>query len=347
MDKQKHKVAIISSLLIAALSVINRFVVVKGSEWQQLFGFMGINFTLAIYCWYVIIYSKHLYVYNFRFQIKSHGSKTMEIILSSVICLAVAIPVLTLVYNLPNHYIFSITNTPFTLVTFLSVTVIRFTILISTIQIIKYMFEVSEEKQAIQVENEKLKRENLNAQFQALKQQVNPHFLFNSLNTLKSLVKVNDASSEEFIIRLSEVYRYLLQKNQSDMVSVQEELNILNAYVFMLKSRFGESLQVRINIEDAILDKFYLPPFTMQLLIENATKHNIVSQAKPLHFDVFSRGEILVVKNNLQPKINIEDSTGFGLENINRRYNYLCKQGIEIIKSDSEFIVELPLIQSQ
>ena len=308
---------------------------------------MGINFVLAMYCWYVIIYSKDLYGPILRFQSKRNGGKTKEIFLSSIICLIAAIPVLILIYNLPNHYIFSITNTPFALDTFLSVTVIRFTILISTIQIIKYMFEVSEEKQAILVENEKLKRENLNAQFQALKQQVNPHFLFNSLNTLKSLVKVNDASSEEFIIRLSEVYRYILQKNQSDMVSVQEELNILNAYVFLLKSRFGENLQVSINIDDSVLDNLYLPPFTMQLLIENATKHNIASQSRPLHFDVFSKGEILVVRNNLQPKIYVEDSTGFGLKNIDLRYKYLCDKGIEIVKNSTEFIVELPLIQGQ
>ena len=201
----------------------------------------------------------------------------------------------------------------------------------------------SAQNQQAGIELERTKADNLGAQYELLKQQVNPHFLFNSLNTLKYMVESDDKHSVDFILKLSDFYRFTLESRKQDLITLAEELNILNAYLFLLKARFEEGIDLTIEIEPKY-EESYIPPFTLQLLIENCIKHNVVSLDKPLHIRLYSNNGYLVVENKLQLKRTPEASTGMGLENINERYTHLLNKRIEIQASETHFTVKLPII---
>lgn len=185
---------------------------------------------------------------------------------------------------------------------------------------------------------------NLAAQYELLKQQVNPHFLFNSLNTLKYMVESNDGQSTEFIIKLADFYRFTLGSLKLNLLTLNEELQIMESYIYLLKARFEDGLIVSQNIDPEIYGTF-IPPFTLQLLVENCIKHNIVSLEKPLKIFIGQQDGYLVIQNNSQPRKIPEPSTGLGLENINQRYLHLSKREIQIIMDDNEtFTIKLPII---
>jgi sensor histidine kinase YesM len=194
------------------------------------------------------------------------------------------------------------------------------------------------------LEAEQLKKENIASQFETLKNQVNPHFLFNSLNTLISIIPEDTRLAVDFVQKLSNVYRYILQNKDKELVTLAEEMKIAQAYLFLLKTRFGENLQVQINIPPVHLQKF-VAPLTLQMLLENAIKHNVVSSEKPLHIDLYvEKDEVLIVKNNLQRKSGLPDSTQTGLANISQRYKLLCQRTVEVIVTATNFMVVLPLL---
>ena len=193
-------------------------------------------------------------------------------------------------------------------------------------------------------ETEQLKKANLQSQFDALKNQVSPHFLFNSLNTLSSLIEDNPDKAIKFVNQLSVVYRYLLQSNEKELSTLAEELAFLNAYFFLLKTRFDDGIFMKIDI-DQKFQQFLIPPLTLQILVENSVKHNIVSVTKPLLITLTSSGEnLLIVKNNFQKKTLLVTSNGLGLANIAAKYKLLNKPGLEIIENKNDFIVTLPLL---
>ena len=219
---------------------------------------------------------------------------------------------------------------------------IRGVLFSAVIYFIVYYLNLLEEKQKASLEIEQLKQEKLEAQLDALKQQISPHFLFNSLSTLKTIV--TEENSKEYIIQLSNVYRYLLSYNELHLTTLDEELEFVNSYLYIQKERFEDALIVSVIIEDAFLEK-QIPPLVLQLLIENAIKHNIVSLDDPLQIKVFIEGKnTLVVSNNLQPKMTTESTTRKGLENIRNRYLILSGKNIEVIKSKDTFIVKVPLL---
>lgn len=194
------------------------------------------------------------------------------------------------------------------------------------------------------IETENLKLESLHSQLHALQNQANPHFLFNSLNVLTTLIESNPKTAVSFVQRLADVYRYVLQKTEDHLVELREEINFINSYIFLQQNRFGNNLIAEIDVPDFFLD-YYLPPYTLQILFENAIKHNIVSSEKPLLIKLFITGEnTLVVENNLQPKISSPHSTGLGLKNIKNRYEILSSGNIEIINDERTFKVVVPLL---
>ncbi|RAI97581.1 histidine kinase [Chitinophaga skermanii] len=206
-----------------------------------------------------------------------------------------------------------------------------------------HMIYQSYQNQRVSIELERSKMDNLAAQYELLRQQVNPHFLFNTLNTLKYMVESNDEHSVDFILKLSDFYRFTLENRKLDLIRVEEELKILDAYVFLLKARFEEGFEVNVQIEKPT-QQTMMPPFTLQLLVENAIKHNIVAPNKTLHVNIYKEGAHIVISNNVQPKITPEASTGIGLENINERYHHLLGKNIDIQPSTTTFTVKLPLI---
>lgn len=192
-------------------------------------------------------------------------------------------------------------------------------------------------------EQEKLKQESLLAQITALKNQVDPHFLFNNLNTLSAIVRDDPAQAEIFIQQLSKLYRYILEMPESALVDLREELDLLAAYTFLLKTRFGDNFHININIPPHYLEKKIIP-FALQLLIENAIKHNVASTAKPLTINISVQDDKIIVSNNLQKKHTHIPSTKMGLRNISIRSKLLQNQDIQYITTTDEFIVTVPLI---
>jgi LytS/YehU family sensor histidine kinase len=197
-----------------------------------------------------------------------------------------------------------------------------------------------------QLEAEQLKKESIEAQFEALRSQVNPHFMFNCFNVLSNLVYKDPDTSSKFIAQLSNVYRYLLQSQQKKVVTLQEELSFIESYLYLLKMRHGENLIIEKNLE-ANSDNFYVAPASLQMLIENAIKHNIVSKHNPLTIRLYTHNGSIVVANNLQEKEFKEESTQRGLQNIQSRYRLLSDEKVVIEKLAQEFRVTIPLLQLQ
>lgn len=201
----------------------------------------------------------------------------------------------------------------------------------------------SYQNQQVGVELERTKMDNLGAQYELLKQQVNPHFLFNSLNTLKYMVESKDAHAVDFILKLSDFYRFTLESRKLDLIRLSEELDILRAYMFLLKARFESGIDLAVDIHPEHHTSL-VPPFTLQLLIENCIKHNVVSLDHPLKIRLYSEGNFLVVENQIRPKRTPESSTGMGLENINQRYIHLLHEKIVIEAGEQLFKIKLPII---
>ncbi len=193
-------------------------------------------------------------------------------------------------------------------------------------------------------EKEELQRINLHAQYDSLKQQVSPHFLFNSLNTLSSLINIDPKKADRFVEELSQVYRYLLQSNQQGLTTLRKELEFIKSYLHLLKTRFGDALLVDVAVDEAA-QQYMIAPLTLQLLVENAVKHNEVSAAHPLKLHIFTLGrDRLVVSNNLQRRSITLPSEKVGLANIIARYRLLNHPFVEVRETADEFSVVLPLI---
>jgi PAS domain S-box-containing protein len=189
----------------------------------------------------------------------------------------------------------------------------------------------------------RLQKENLQSQFETLRSQVNPHFLFNSLNVLTSLIKIEPDLAEQFTLRLSMVYRYVLENKDKDVVSLETELDFLNAYTFLLDIRFSGKMKVLVTLTPDKL-QMKVVPLALQLLIENAIKHNTFSKKQPLQVKVFSEDDYLVVENNLQVRESHIQSTGVGLNNIASRYAYFTDRKTISGVVGEKFVVKIPLL---
>jgi two-component system, LytTR family, sensor kinase len=203
------------------------------------------------------------------------------------------------------------------------------------------------QNQQVGIELERTKADNLGAQYELLKQQVNPHFLFNSLNslnTLKTMIETDDKQSVDFVLKLSEFYRFTLESRKLDLIHLSEEIDILSSYMFLVKARFEDGIHLTNTIDPAYQQSL-IPPFTLQLLIENAIKHNIVSLERPLQIRLYSEKDTIIVENDLQPKIESEVSLKVGLNNISERYSHLLEKEIMIEADEKTFKVKLPVIQ--
>lgn len=197
--------------------------------------------------------------------------------------------------------------------------------------------------QSTQLETEQLKQANLENQIQILTQQLDPHFLFNNFNTLSSLIEENPKSANYFLSKMSDVYRYVLSNRDQKVVTLKEELEMIEAYTHLLRERFGEHLQLSINIPP-LQQQLSLPVLALQNLVENAVKHNIVNGQHPLVITIRTDEDSLVVENTFQPKLHVENSTKVGLKNIQDRYKLLSKKSIKVENNDQLFRVTLPLL---
>ncbi|MEC3908296.1 histidine kinase [Tamlana sp. 2201CG12-4] len=184
------------------------------------------------------------------------------------------------------------------------------------------------------------------AKFDALKNQLDPHFLFNSLNVLTSLIEENPDNAQKFTTGLSKVYRYVLEQKNKELVTVDEELQFAKTYMSLLKMRFEDSIVFTMP-ERALNPESKVVPLSLQLLLENAVKHNMVTSSKPLHIKIYEDQGNLIVENTLQPKQIVKKSSGVGLNNIMQRYNLLTNRKIKINKESNKFLVAIPILTKQ
>ncbi|MBV6645317.1 MAG: histidine kinase [Cyclobacteriaceae bacterium] len=197
-----------------------------------------------------------------------------------------------------------------------------------------------------QLQAEQFKKLSAESQFDALRKQVNPHFLFNSFNVLSSLVYQDADIAAKFIDQLSTVYRYLLKNQDHKLVALREELSFLEAYIYLLEIRFKNNLKVENKLKKGVWD-CYVAPSVLQLLIENAIKHNEVSKSQPLTINMYDQDGFIVVENNIQLKKQSEESSNVGLQNIRNRYSFLSEKDPVVVHSDEKFTVKIPLIKAE
>jgi two-component system, LytTR family, sensor kinase len=215
------------------------------------------------------------------------------------------------------------------------------TFLVTSIYESVYFFQ--EWKKNIQ-QTEALAKETIISQFEVLKSQVDPHFLFNSLNTLAALIDEENEPAQKYLEQLSDVYRYVLISKDKTTVTLAEELAFLESYIYLNKTRFRDNLVVENSIS-AEYHKYMVAPLTLQMLVENAIKHNIISKEKPLTIRLSpGENEYISVENNIQEKTTMEKSTKVGLQNIINRYNFLTSKRIEILNNSELFTVRIPLL---
>ncbi len=202
---------------------------------------------------------------------------------------------------------------------------------------------LEEDKARLQLQNERMEKENILSQFSILKNQINPHFLFNSMNILAAIIPDSPEKAVAFTTRFAKLYRKVLELRDQLIIPLQQELEFVDSFLFLQKMRFEDSLIVNYDIEDRHKQSC-LPPFALQLLVENAIKHNIVSEDRPLSIDIFTKDDSLHVSNNLQLRGSVEDSTGIGLANLCARYAMIAKQQIFSGIEEGRYLTRLPLL---
>ncbi len=193
--------------------------------------------------------------------------------------------------------------------------------------------------------NAQLERAKVQAELEALKNQIDPHFIFNSLNTLSHLIEERPSKAKQFNDNLADVYRYILQNKSRDLVFLQEEITFIKDYFSLLKIRFENAVQLNINIAEDLYEKFLIPPISLQVLIENAIKHNEFSDASPLMVTITLAGDELIVRNKINKKILRKASSRIGLENLNERYKLTAEKSIIVHEQPEQFLVRLPVLR--
>lgn len=300
-----------------------------------------ITYPLIYGIGYISWRSHYVYDYYLRNKFPSLDQTNKRLLYKIPVNLLVMSPsvlIIFLVFHVFHILGYSIQegDLKFGLITGLTVNII-FESLWEVIYILEKFKEVTAEKQMI----EKLQ---LQQEFSHLKQKVNPHFLFNCFNTLSSLISEDKNQAEKFLDELSKVYRYLLRSNESGMSTVDQELQFINSYYKLLKTRYGNGFELQINI-DPKYKEYQLPSLSLQLLVENAVKHNIVSKQKPVQVRIHSSPDArLIVENNLNKKIHITESTGIGLSNIKEKYKLLNRDEVIVSETNEKFMVSVPLI---
>ncbi|WP_309608854.1 histidine kinase [Flavobacterium sp.] len=209
-----------------------------------------------------------------------------------------------------------------------------------------YAFHFYKAYQENKVKEQKIIAGTANAKFESLKNQIDPHFLFNSLNVLSSLIEENPENAQRFTTSLSKIYRYVLEQKDKELVSVEEELSFAKTYMNLLKMRFENSLTYELPLE-GINPEAKVVPLSLQLLLENTVKHNVVSEQKPLHIKIYIENGYLIIENNFQKKEVLQDRKGVGLENIVNRYAIISKKRMIIEQTENIFRVKLPILTKQ
>lgn len=204
-----------------------------------------------------------------------------------------------------------------------------------------FFFESDRAKKEAEILEKKLSQ----VRYEVLKNQINPHFMFNSLNVLSGLIDKDVEKAQLFIAEFSHIYRYVLETIEKPVASLNEELGFVRSYIFLQQIRYGDSLNFNVNLPSNLLNRL-MPPLSLQTILENAIKHNIVNNSHPLYIEIYNDKEWLIIKNNIQPKISSNYSTGLGQKNLIKRYEMISDNVPQFLVESNLYIVKLPLITS-
>jgi sensor histidine kinase YesM len=326
-------------IAIAFSSLLPLFGVLSQTENQTDVGIQTIllswlvSFTFLMIAWFLNSKLTTLFFYSHRKW--NLASKILVIVLSNGILLSLLI--------LPSTFVAEDINVGRE--SNFSIMFIRGSVSIAMIYLIQYTLNLMAKNQSVSLQNQMLKTENIRAQFEILRQQISPHFLFNSLSTLRSMIRSSNDNAEKFVIKLSDIYRLLLIKKEKETVTLKEELELIDDYSFLLFARYENMLSIDIDIPENLLN-YNIPTFSLQLLLENCVKHNIVSKEKPLHIKIYESGiDTVTVENNLQQKQVFSGDLGLGLQNLIKRYDLLgIPEGVQVFSDESVFRVKIKLL---
>lgn len=332
-----RQIAGIASLIVSVLVNLPLLRLTYQSRWIAVPGMPDASLSLSrmvfhvVFTFCVIELNRHvLTTKQYRPRLSLFGWYALNF-LAFLILTAAFIGLILLVY--PDRPILVIITTYFR----------TFFVWVTALLIANFL-TVLQQNRTIQAENELLKQQSLQAQLDTLRAQLNPHFLFNSLNALSSLIREGGPRSQEYLAKLSQVLRYSLQVQQQSLVSFSEEIEFTSAYSFLLMIRFGTNLRIENQLPAQA--PWQIPPMSLQLLIENAVKHNIVSSSRPLTIYLLTdkANEHIIVRNVYQPKVESADGMGSGLANLDSRFRLLSGQSIQLVRSETDFSVHLPII---
>ena len=223
---------------------------------------------------------------------------------------------------------------------------INFALMIAAFLHAKSFMEEWKKSAKKEVVEQKLIAKSANAQFETLKNQLDPHFLFNSLNVLSALIDENPNHAQRFTSSMSKIYRYVLDEKDKELVTVEEELDFAKTYCELLKTRFEDSVNFEFEVEEKVQSMFVVP-LSLQLLLENAIKHNYATSSKPLNIRIFSENGFLCIENNLQAREMVKEREGIGLSNIVQRYSLITDRNVYIEKSEQHFKVKVPILSQK
>lgn len=335
-----HKHALILSIVI---SLLLNFIMILGffygksknfADGIDFFDVIGTPTLFQFICNISLFYL--LYEFNF-WGIKRPKNKILICLAGSITIIAVMSPLFAQL----QMYLFPERGIPFSV--YMAINLIKDLIVLIIVFLSTLLIYNMVQKQKIQLENERLNVENIRNRYEVLKSQVDPHFLFNSLNTLNGLIGYDDEKAHEYVDKLSSVYRYTIQNKE--VITLKEELEFTMAYVYLMKIRYNESLHLEYNI-DARYMNYYIIPFGVQILIENSIKHNIISNKYPLRvFIETTENNVLIVKNQIRKKESTGTSGKIGLPNLSERYKLLFYKDIIVSENNGIFQVEVPLIE--
>jgi two-component system, LytTR family, sensor kinase len=271
-----------------------------------------------------------------------HLYKSRDVLLVFIYCVLLVVPFFAIGYFVERSFVKELAT--FDHNEFIELYALRTAFQFGLAMTFKYLTDSRELARTYFEQTQQLQVANTKAQFEILKQQINPHFLFNALSTLKSLIRIQDPQAEAFVMSLSDVYRKLLTRRDKELIRLSDEMDIVNSYLFMQQLRFENNLIIKTDIKTEEL-KLFIPPFALQLLIENTIKHNVISQRKPLIIRLCVKDNKIIVENTKQPKKTTEESTGWGLSSLIERYTSFTLMPIDIKETDTLFSVALPLLK--
>lgn len=342
MLKNKTQVIILSALVITILMHFQRVILILADQegFATKFG-MTIEAVMLrmlfffTYAWFLLSFN---IIWKYKWKAPPLGPKTFNSIINFGIFLLGVIITSLLMVNfvsgfLENKQVFAITTTDFLIVHSILLLLARFV-------------NLNARQQQIIREKEQAKQSALQHQLEALRSQINPHFLFNALNSLTVLIRNKSERALPFVDQLSWLLRTTLLRSEDDFITIQNELEYLESYLFLQKARFGEKFKVDVQVPEN-WKKELIPSFSLQLLAENAIKHNVVSTNQPLLLEIYPNEKYLIIRNQIHKRRDAIEGTGLGLHNLSLRFKLLKKRDIQIIQDENYFTIKLPILKNE